>query len=138
MGRVNRTVLPVITTAVKDPEHRDWDANLKYVECSLNNAVSKSTGKTPYEVLHGYKPVFSGLALQEATMDEENAWNDPRELQDAAREQLLGRQAKMKQAYDSRHYPAGMYDVGDVVFLKAAPQHTGNPTNTQAKYRGHW
>ncbi|KAL1475413.1 hypothetical protein MTO96_037306 [Rhipicephalus appendiculatus] len=29
-----------------------------------------------------------------------------------------------------------MYDVCDVVFLKAAPQHTGNPTKTQAKYRG--
>ncbi|KAH7959626.1 hypothetical protein HPB49_012571 [Dermacentor silvarum] len=62
---------------MKDPEHRDWDANLKYVECSLNNAVSKSSGKTPYEMLHGYIPVFYGLALQEEKLDGEDAWKDP-------------------------------------------------------------
>lgn len=123
---------------MEDPEHRDWDANLKYVECSLNNAVSKSSGKTPYEMLHGYKPVFYGLALHEEKMDSKDAWKDPSELRETARQHLLEEQAKSKRAYDTRHYPARMYDVGEVVFSKTAPQHTVNPTKTQPKYRGPW
>ncbi|KAM7284063.1 uncharacterized protein ISCGN_001166 [Ixodes scapularis] len=43
--RVNRTVLPVITTAMKDPDHRDWDVKLKHAECSLNNAVRRQQGR---------------------------------------------------------------------------------------------
>ncbi|XP_040061292.1 uncharacterized protein LOC115315977 [Ixodes scapularis] len=50
---------------MKDPDHRDWDVKLKQAECSLNNAVNKTTGKTPFELLQGYKPSFYGIALPE-------------------------------------------------------------------------
>ncbi|KAL1481956.1 hypothetical protein MTO96_034117 [Rhipicephalus appendiculatus] len=64
---------------VDDPEQLDWDVNLKQVECSLNNAISKSTGKSPFEMLHGYKPSFYGVALQQLA-DLENPWQPPEEL----------------------------------------------------------
>ncbi|KAL1434912.1 hypothetical protein MTO96_011385 [Rhipicephalus appendiculatus] len=48
---------------VDDPEQLDWDVNLKQVECSLNNVISKSTGKSTFEMLHAYKPSFYGVAL---------------------------------------------------------------------------
>jgi hypothetical protein len=41
--RVNRTVLPVIASAMTDPGHRDWDKKIKLCESYLNCAVNSST-----------------------------------------------------------------------------------------------
>lgn len=53
MERVNRTVLPVIPTSMTYPQQLDWDEKLNLAECSLNNSVNKSSGRTPFELLHG-------------------------------------------------------------------------------------
>lgn len=134
--RVNRTVLPVITTSMQDPDQRDWDEGLKRAECSLNNAVSKTTGKTPFEMLHGYQPDFYGAALQQLDDFDESPWEGPGDLRERARERLLDEQSKSKSAYDRRHFPAKLYEVGEIVFMRRAPEHTGKPTKTQPKYRG--
>ncbi|KAL1474290.1 hypothetical protein MTO96_038089 [Rhipicephalus appendiculatus] len=68
-----------ITATVDDPEKLGWNVNLKQIGCSLNNAISKSTGKSPFERLHGYKPSFYGVALQQLA-DLEDPWQPPEEL----------------------------------------------------------
>ena len=42
----------------------------------------------------------------------------------------------MKTAFDKERVIGPKYDVGEVVFMKQAPQQTGQPTKTQPKYRG--
>ncbi|KAF4530047.1 hypothetical protein B566_EDAN018296 [Ephemera danica] len=56
--RVNRTILPVIASAMTSSNHRDWDRHLLACENSLNCAVNASTKKSPFELLHGYRPRF--------------------------------------------------------------------------------
>jgi len=33
-----------------------WDLTLPHVEFGYNNAINRSTGKSPFEVVHGYSP----------------------------------------------------------------------------------
>lgn len=133
--RVNRTVMPVIAAHIEDPEHRDWDGRLREIESFLNNAVNKTTNRTPFELIHGYTPDFYAAALQQL-VDPAEERKDPNELREKARERILKEQEESKHAYDRRHFPAKLYGVGEVVFMRRGPEHTGEPTKTQAKYRG--
>ncbi|KAH7984044.1 hypothetical protein HPB52_016513 [Rhipicephalus sanguineus] len=121
--------------ALDDPEQRAWNVHLKQVECSLNNAINRSTGKSPLEMLHRYKPSFYGGALQQLA-DMKNPWQPPQEFRAQVRQQLLDEEDSAKQSYDRRHYPARINEVGEVVFMSKTPEHTGNPTKPQPKYRG--
>lgn len=135
--RVNRTVLPEITLAIRDDSHRDWDKRMKTIERNLNNQINKSTGKTPFELLHGYRPRFNDGAMRALTRFEEDAeWEDPQKLQRDARESILKSQEKYKRYYDQKHTRGPNYDIGEIVFMRKTPDHTGLPTKTQAKYRG--
>lgn len=134
--RVNRTVLPVITTSMTDPQQRDWDEKLNLAECSLNNSVNKTSGRTPFEMLHGYQPDFHNTALKRLVEAEGPAWQDPKEMRERVRQHLIEEQEKLKTAYDRRHFRARLYDVGEIVFMRKATEPTGKPTKAQPKYRG--
>src|SRR5690606_864721 len=38
--------------------------------------------------------------------------------------------------YDKRHYKAEAFNIGDLVFIERAYEHTGSPTKTQRRFRG--
>ncbi|KAF4530048.1 hypothetical protein B566_EDAN018297 [Ephemera danica] len=42
----------------------------------------------------------------------------------------------MKQRFDQHHSQAPKLEVGQLVFMQKPPDHTGEPTKTQVKYRG--
>ncbi|XP_064463329.1 uncharacterized protein K02A2.6-like [Ornithodoros turicata] len=135
--RVNRVLEPIISTAIKRRDHKDWDAEIPSIERDLNNAVCKTTDKTPFETLHGYSLNFYDGRLHQLADERNDAtWSDPRKLQKQAREKILEEQEHMKAHYDKRHYRATEYQVGDIVVLQRAPEKTGQPTKTQQKYRG--
>ena len=33
-----------------------WDLTLTLIEFAYNNAVNRTTGKSPFEIVHGYSP----------------------------------------------------------------------------------
>ena len=52
---MNRTLQILLRCLVK--EHpRLWDYILPTVEFAYNNSINRSTGKTPFKIVHGYKP----------------------------------------------------------------------------------
>jgi hypothetical protein len=57
-------------------------------------------------------------------------------LQSEAHDEVLDAQKSMKLRYDRQHSVAPTLTVGQLVFLQRPPEHTGEPTKTQIKYRG--
>ncbi|KAK8767927.1 hypothetical protein V5799_005292 [Amblyomma americanum] len=135
--RVNRTLVPTIMTTMDGNDQREWDIGLKGVEAFLNTSYNKSTGRTPFEVLLGYNPKFHDGALREIAETEDNvAWTNPEQLQAEVRTRILDSQAKYKKRFDMRHCSGDTLKAGDVVVMRCAPEHTGEPTKTQPRYKG--
>lgn len=80
-GQVERTHSVVMATLMTmGGVGCEWAKMLPEVQYILNNSETKVTGKTPYEMFHGYRPRFehgAQLALS-ATKDD---WTLPEELQ---------------------------------------------------------
>ncbi|KAK8784274.1 hypothetical protein V5799_009360 [Amblyomma americanum] len=135
--RVNRTLVPTIMTTMDGNDQREWDIGLKGVEAFLNTSYNKSTGRTPFEVLFGYNPKFHDGVLREIAETEDNvAWTNPEQLQAEVRTRILDSQAKYKKRFDMRHCIGDTLKAGDVVVMRCAPEHTGEPTKTQPRYKG--
>ncbi|UYV62948.1 hypothetical protein LAZ67_2002587, partial [Cordylochernes scorpioides] len=100
--RVNRTVLSTIATGIKDPRRKDWDLKIKEVERDLNNAVNKTTNKTPFETLHGYSPRFHDGILKRLADEDMDPWTEPERIQESVRTQIENKQEIMKTYYDKK------------------------------------
>ena len=121
----------MIATSIE--EERDWDNNIKIVERNLNNAINRMTGKSPFELLHGYTPSFYDGRMRALT-DEHS--ENPTELRKRTRERMILEQAKAKEFYDRRHCAARTYEIGQLVYIQRLPEATGDSTKLQPKYRG--
>ncbi|UYV73949.1 hypothetical protein LAZ67_11001566 [Cordylochernes scorpioides] len=77
------------TTSIEDPRRKDWDLKIKEVERDLNNAVNKTTNKTPFETLHGYSPRFHDGILRRLADEDVDPWTEPDRIQESVNERLL-------------------------------------------------
>jgi len=113
----------------------EWAKLLPEVQRLLYNSETKVTGKTPFEMLHGYRPRFEQRALLalSATKDD---WTPPEELQARIRENMELENTRRKTAYDMHRHDNIHYAVGEVVFMRRAPSCTGESTKMLDKYRG--
>jgi len=68
----NRTILQILRAFVNQVGSY-WAQHLATVEFTINSAVSRSTGKAPFEILYGYLPCsFPPIAFDQdnpASMD---------------------------------------------------------------------
>ena len=53
--RANRSILQILRHFV-NVSGSNWAQNLSVVEFAINSAVSRSTGKSPFEIVYGYLP----------------------------------------------------------------------------------
>nr|CAI5821919.1 unnamed protein product [Callosobruchus analis] len=83
---------------------------------------NKTTGKTPFEVLYGFKPRFYDGILRKIVRSSEEEWTPPRRLQDEIRETIKQKQIKMKERYDKE--------------VRKVPVTTGESTKLQVNYKG--
>ncbi|UYV75780.1 hypothetical protein LAZ67_13001327, partial [Cordylochernes scorpioides] len=134
--RVNRTVLSTIATSIEDPRRKDWDLKIKEVERDLNNAVNKTTNKTPFETLHGYSPRFHDGILRRLADEDVDPWTEPDRIQKSVRSQIENKQEIMKTYYDKKRCRTIQFEVGEIVVMRHVPKMTGEPTKAQPKYRG--
>ncbi|UYV66976.1 hypothetical protein LAZ67_4003508, partial [Cordylochernes scorpioides] len=134
--RVNRTVLSTIATSIEDPRRKDWDLKIKEVERDLNNAVNKTTNKTPFETLHGYSPRFHDEILRRLADEDVDPWTEPDRIQESVRTQIENKQEIMKTYYDKKKCRTIQFEVGEIVVMRHVPKMTGEPTKAQPKYRG--
>ncbi|KAK9728882.1 Integrase core domain, partial [Popillia japonica] len=70
--RVNAIILPILRTAVSQPENEvKWDEHLQDIERDLNTSVNKTTGKTAFQLLYGYIPRFKDGNTRSLTISNE-------------------------------------------------------------------
>lgn len=116
-------------------EPNSWDRGLLEIQRYINNSESKVTTRTPFELLHGYRPRFrlGTLRAVSKTVDE---WTMPEKLWQEAREQMERSKLKIKSAFDKHRHDNTSYSVGEVVVMKRCPTVTGEFTKLQERYRG--
>lgn len=134
--RLNATLVPVIQSNLAENDGRDWDREIRKIQCDLNEMKNASTGKSPFELVYGYVPRRDKGSVRELTQDDANTYKLPRELQNTAIENITSEQNKMKQRYDTNRATNVHFNVGDVVYMRVAPIATGESTKLQAEYRG--
>lgn len=101
-----------------------WSALLPDVQRIINNSESKTTTRTLFEMLHGYRPRFHLGALRELSTAVDD-WMPPEELRVGARAAMEVSKNKMKMAYDARRHDNTHYQVGEVVVMRRNPNSTG-------------
>lgn len=135
-GQVERShsvAMAALRTAGIEPD--GWSKLLNEVQRVINNNESKTTTKTPFEMLHGYRPRFHLGALRELSTSVDD-WLPPEDLSIGAQAAMEVSKRKMKEAYDARGHDIIHYQVGEVVVMKRAPNSTGVSTKLQDRYRG--
>jgi len=93
------------------------------------------TGKTPFELLHGYRPRSEQGALLAFSASKDD-WTPPEELQTRVRENMELENARRKTAYDMHRHDNIHYTVREIVVMRRAPNCTGKSTKMQGRYRG--
>src|SRR5207249_3807977 len=95
----------------------------------------QTTGRSPFEILHGYTPRFHDGVIH-GVVESDEEYTDPVTLQEEARANIEAAQIKYKRHYEKKRFNAPVFAVGDIVVMRRAPAMTGQPTKTQPKYRG--
>lgn len=91
-------------------------------------------GDTLFHVLYGYYPSFEDGVLSCVVNDEK--LSDTRFIQSVVRKRILKEHQQWKERYDAAHSKPVKYKVGEVVFIRRPPEHTGESTKLQNKFRG--
>ncbi|UYV80752.1 hypothetical protein LAZ67_19001597 [Cordylochernes scorpioides] len=106
------------TTGIEDPRRKDWDLKIKEVERDLNNAVNKTTNKTPFETLHGYSPRFHDGILRRLADEDMDPWTEPERIQESVRTQIENKQEIMKTYYDKKKCRTLQFDITRLMIVK--------------------
>lgn len=147
--RYNRTILESLATTGYGMDERMWDENVGRVQWSLNNTQNKTTGKSPAEIVFGFRtvnqsegPILNALnhsrvdnGSSEITScdkvnDNQSSNVSPRhEVRQSAQENTKKSQDYMKKYFDSNRKPTKFYKEGDLVMI---PNHH-NPADGKSK-----
>lgn len=130
---MNSVILAMLITQLD--EQQEWDGLVGEVQRQINNSESKVTRRTPFELLHGYRPRFNLGILRELSMTTDD-WKCPAELWEEARKEIDQNKEKVKTEYDKHRHNHTKYDVGEVVVMTRVPVSTGDSTKLQDRYRG--
>ena len=95
------------------------------VERYINTVVNKSTGRTPFEALHGYLPDFSDDLLPTLVDETQHeVWSPAENVQQEVQQMIKVSRQNCAKYYDMKRVPAIKYAVGDVVVVRRLPIHT--------------
>lgn len=141
--RYNRTILESLAATNHGMDERIWDEKVGRVQWSLNNTKNKSTGKTPAEIVFGFRTVNESEgpivnALNEARLGiSQNEELSRDEIRLLAQESTKRNQEYMKKYFDNTRAPTKFYKVGDLVMI---PNHhnpaDGKSKKLRPKFRG--
>lgn len=96
------------------------DKNFKVVERDVNNTENKTTRRTPFELLHGYKPKYHGSILRYLHQPTKG-WHPPEKLQDEARQNIQEAQINMKKYFDQKRCNGLRFELGEIVAMQRQP-----------------
>ena len=132
---MNATILHAIQTNLTDLEGKSWDREIPRLERDLNTTISKTTGKTPFEMIYGYIPRFEDGLTRALTVDSES-YRCPTEIRREAIGRIDREKSKTKKRYDKSRLKNVVYEVGDIVYVKRNKSSTGESTELQPRFKG--
>jgi hypothetical protein len=101
-----------------------WLDLLPHIEFGLNSAVHRSTGQSPFMIMHGFLPAAPvDLLLPKAEAPAPSvkaALADLQHLRSTVKELLHKVQLEQQHQYNKRHRPAPIYEPGTVVYVQTA------------------
>lgn len=118
--RANRTLIPLLTKLAA-PTGENWYKHVDLAQKWLNMTPSRSTGKSPFQLLFGVKMRSKyDLNIQQLIEEEsvERFEVGRNELREEAKLQISRVQDENKRNHDKRHKDSHKYHEGDWVAIK--------------------
>ena len=115
-----RTLIPLLTKLAA-PKPDDWYKHVDQVQRYLNSTISRSTGKTPFQLLVGVEMQIKENAQVRRLIDEEWAAKfeeQRRELREDAKRKIAATQEENRKNFNKRRKSAKQYLRGDLVAIK--------------------
>jgi len=119
--RVNGVIIPILTKmSIDDPEK--WYKHTSRLQTVLNSTITRSTGKTPFEMLFGVK-MRTDEDQELANKLEEAMQNDffeqRQEIRKLAKENIVKLQEENRKAFNRNRKPAMKYKIADLVAIQS-------------------
>jgi hypothetical protein len=133
--RCNRTILNALAASTDD--ERKWDEAVKSLQWGLKTTSNKITGKTPYELLLGYRPRQANDSFLSTEVYDIPHNANLAVTREQTSERIRTKQVQQKARYDLSQKPIPKYCVGKhVLILKVIPTNDGKSKNLLQKYSG--
>jgi transposase InsO family protein len=116
--RTNQTVMQVLRAFVEFQDDQ-WANKLGQVEFAINSAPSASTGLSPFEVVHGFRPQLLPLLLNETPSGSAESFSDAMVLRwiEATDSLIAARVRQTHHANKRRRDDAQEFEVGRKAYL---------------------
>lgn len=134
--RVNRTLIPLLTKLAA-PSPENWYKHVEVAQRWINAVPSRSTQRTPFQLLFGVKMRLKEDSKMRELIEQEwtARFEEHRdELREAAKNQIIKVQEENKRGYDRKHKESIKYQAGDLVAIKRTQ--FGPGLKLCAKFRG--
>lgn len=117
--RVNRMLKPILASLCQKEDCRDWEEKLQLAAKAINSRVNSSSGKTPMEVMFGFRPRTEIDPAMAIVIDNDNEVETEIEsVREEALEKIKQSQLKQKQYFDKRRCKPSQFDVNDIVVVR--------------------
>ncbi|KAJ8937263.1 hypothetical protein NQ318_020650 [Aromia moschata] len=119
--RFNSTILRAMTAAVGE-NYDAWESKIPEVQCGINGTVNSTTGKSPAELLYGFRPRLKyDININTQT---DRLGNLDLARQSAAMN-IVNKAKLMKKNFDKKRLEPIQYNVGDMVLVERTPMIKG-------------
>lgn len=118
--RLNRIVIPILTKLSNDDPEK-WYRHTTQLQSVMNSTTTRSTGKTPFEMLFGVKMRTNDDQLLASQLEEalQNDFIERRqEMRNAAKQNIAKLQNENRMTFNRNRKPALKYKIGDLVAIQ--------------------
>ncbi|RWS01320.1 hypothetical protein B4U79_13335, partial [Dinothrombium tinctorium] len=134
--RANQTIKMALKKYCSS-DQRDWDKYLKMVVFAYNNSKNATTGFSPFEIIHGFKPIQPQENIKKPSTNQYVLEIQDRldKIYKKVASNLDKAKSKQKEDFDSRHRPKN-YSIGDKVLIWKEHHTPGLTRKFEPKYFG--
>ncbi|CAK1589624.1 unnamed protein product [Parnassius mnemosyne] len=140
--RYNRTISDALSTKCHGKNDNTWDEYIADIQLGMNTTVNRATGKSPSELLFGYKlmnvsETILGDVISPTT--EYTQGENLVEMRSAASDRIEKQQENSKRAFDERRKHATQYKEGDLIRIERTVidrEHLGKSKKLLSKFNG--
>lgn len=116
--RFNRTILDALSTKTHGQDDRTWDEQVPEIQIGLNTTIHKTTGKSPSELLFGFRITNSSESIMNDVINDTlnvTPAENIIETRQATGELIKTRQEKERIRFNKKRRTPHVYNDGDLV-----------------------